>query len=122
MMGDFRDLKVWQKSHALELNIHKVGQTIRRRDFQSLRTQLIRSSESISATIVESRGQQTRKMEISFLWMSVNSANETEHHLENAKDKGAIGLKEWERLTHDTIEVRKMLRGLIKALKQMPDN
>lgn len=115
-MSDFKDLKVWQKAHKFELKIHETVESFRKSDHRPLRRQLITASESVAANIVESREQRSRKEEIRFLWISVNSANEVEHHLINARDLKAINVSDWEKLTDQLIEIRKMLRGLIRYL------
>src|SRR5215210_8367763 len=58
-MADFKKLRVWKEAHALALCAHEVALSIRGSQYASLRSQIIRSSASIPANIVEGREQKT---------------------------------------------------------------
>jgi S23 ribosomal protein. len=49
----WRELKVWQKAHALVLEIYKITRKFPKEEMFSLISQLRRSSSSIPANIVE---------------------------------------------------------------------
>jgi len=59
-MRDFRELKVWEKSHALALHIYRATQRVRRSDYPGIVPQLRRSAASIPANIAEGCGHATR--------------------------------------------------------------
>ena len=111
-MSDFKKLAVWRKSHALTLNAYHVAVTIRGSDNASLRNQMLRASASIPTNIVEGTGQRSGKEFARFLSIALSSASELEYHLILAHDIGTIGRSDFESLTAQTIEVRKMLYGL----------
>ena len=115
-MGDFTKLLVWRKAHALALNVHAVAITIRGSNYVSLRSQMIRASMSIPANIVEGRSQKTERDFARFLGYALNSSSELEYHLMVARDIKAISVSVYTSLFDQTIEVKKMLRGLIKSL------
>lgn len=115
-MGDFAKLHVWRKAHALAINVHSVAIRIRGANYASLRSQMIRAAMSIPANIVEGRGQTTERNFARFLGFALNSSSELEYHLVVARDIRAISLNDFKSLTDQLIEVRKMLRGLLKRL------
>jgi four helix bundle protein len=115
-MADFKKLHVWRKAHALALNTDHVAATIRRRRHSSLRSQMSRAAMSIGANIVEGRGKTSEAEFARYLRGSINSATELEYHLMCALDLNAISKTHFERLTAQTIEVRKMLYGLLDRI------
>jgi four helix bundle protein len=116
-MGDFTKLLVWRKAHALALNVHAVAITIRGSNYVSLRSQMIRASMSIPANIVEGRSQKSDRDFTRFLGYALNSSSELEYHLIVARDVKAIRVSDCTSLVDQTIEVRKMLHGLIRSLE-----
>ena len=116
-MGDFAKLHVWRKAHALAINVHSVAIRIRGSNYASLRSQMIRAAMSIPANIVEGRDQNSERNFARFLGFALNSSSELEYHLVVARDIRAISLNDFRSLTDQLIEVRKMLRGLLKRLK-----
>jgi four helix bundle protein len=115
-MGDFKKLKVWRKAHGLTLNVDRAALRIRKR--ASLRSQMTRAAQSIGSIIVEGRGHESDREFARCLRMSVDSAYELEYHLITARDLKAITQRDFLALLSETIEVRKMLYGLIDRIKQ----
>jgi four helix bundle protein len=115
-MSDFKKLLVWQKAHALALNAHRIAMRIRRSHDVALRSQIIRAAMSIPANIVEGRRQDSEKEFARFLRISLNSGCELEYHLIVARDIGVMSDDDSESLLRETIEVRKMIHGLLNKL------
>ena len=115
-MSDFKKLKVWQKAHALALRTSDIAGKIRGATHSSLRSQMIRSAQSIDANIVEGRGQKTDAEFCRYLRIAVNSSNELESHAIMGYDLGAIRKQEYVSFVEQLVEVRKMLHGLINKL------
>jgi len=122
-MADFKKLLVWQKAHTLALHVHRTAGRIRGPQNAALRNQMTRSAQSIAANIVEGRGQKSERDFARFLGYALNSASELEYHLMMARDVRAIPESEYDALTAQLIEVRKMLHGLIARLgaQAVPD-
>jgi len=112
-VSDFKKLKVWRKAHALALNAHRVGSGIRGTDYAPLRSQLLRVAMSIPTNIVEGVGQKTGREFARFLRIALNSTSELEYHLIVARDINLISESDFESLSAQAIEVRKMLYGLL---------
>jgi len=77
---------------------------------------MMRASMSIPTNIVEGTGQQSRKDFGRFIRFALNSTSELEYHLTVARDIQAIEATDFDSLSAQTIEVRKMLHGLLKRV------
>jgi len=119
-MSDFKRLIVWRKSHALALAIHRAAARIRGVMYSSLRSQMVRAALSIPANIVEGRGQRSDREFARYLRSSLNSSSELEYHLISARDTGVMANSEYVSLLAQTIEVRRMLHGLLNTLDKGP--
>jgi four helix bundle protein len=115
-VSDFKTLQVWQKAHALSLNVDRACKGIRLPMYASLRNQLFRAAMSIAANLAEGSSQRTRKEFARFVGFSLSSCSEVEHHLIVARDLKAIPGSTADQLVTQTITVRKMLYGLHKML------
>jgi four helix bundle protein len=118
-MSDYRKLLVWRKAHALALDAHRTAAGIRGSQYAPFRSQIIRAALSIPANIVEGREQKTDAGFARFLRIALGSASELEYHLTAAHDIQAISTKrDYEALSSQVIEVRRMLHGLIRRLER----
>jgi len=115
-VSDFKNLKVWRKSHALVLNVHRTAIRIRGSEFASLRNQMIRAAMSIPTNVVEGNGQESAQQFARFVRFSLNSTSELEYHLIVARDARVITATDFDSLCSQTVEVRKMLYGLLRHL------
>ena len=117
-MQDFKHIEAWQRAHALAIEIDKLTRGFSRLGYAHLKSQLNKSADSISETIVEGCGADSNREFARFLDMAIKSANETEGRLLKARDFGLISYQDWERYTNETIEIRKMTFGYrAKVLK-----
>lgn len=115
-MSDFRKLKVWRKAFALALITHTLAVSIRGAAYVSLRSQLIRAAMSIPSNIAEGREQKTDKGFAQFLRHALGSATELENHFLLGLGMGVIPRPVCEAAIDRTVEVKKMLHGLINRL------
>jgi four helix bundle protein len=115
-VSDFKNLKVWRKAHSLALNVHRAAAQIRGAQFVSLRGQMIRAAFSIPTNIVEGNGQESNQQFARFVRFSLNSTSELEYHLIAARDVRVITTTDFVSLSSQTVEVRKMLYGLLRHL------
>jgi four helix bundle protein len=117
-VSDFKNLKVWRKAHALALNVHRAALKIKGAQFVSLRGQLTRAAFSIPTNVVEGNGQESPQQFARFVRFSLNSSSELEYHLMAARDVEVMTATDFKSLTAQTIEVRKMLYGLLRHLER----
>ncbi len=75
---------------------------------------------SIPTNIVEGSSQHIRPQFARFLKISLNSASELEYHLIVAQDIRGISRNDFESLSAQTIEVRRMLYGLLTRVVAGP--
>ena len=115
-MQDFRNLEVWKKAHDLALDVHRTLMSQKRMD-SGLRSQATRAAQSIPTNVAEGCGKDSRAELARFSEIAIGSSTELEYHLLLARDLGQIGAKDYDRLSANTVEVRRMLFGLRKAIR-----
>jgi four helix bundle protein len=115
-MRDFRELKVWQKSHELILAVYKQTNCFPKNEVYALTSQIRRASVSIGANIAEGAGKNSRPDFARFLQISLGSASELEYELLLACDLGYLTQERRDELTNQVIETKRMLTGFIQYL------
>ena len=115
-MQDFRRLDVWKRALAHTIAVRRATGRFPRRGFAELKDQIHRSAESIVNNIVEGCGAATDPDFARFLSVSIKSAFELESQLEMANCYEIIPTTAWQRLSRETVEIRRMLFGLRKSI------
>lgn len=116
-MQNHRNLKVWQKAHALCVQLYRITRVLERTDRSGLASQVRRASHSIRANIAEGCSRPTNKDFAKFLQTAIASASEVEDHLQFAYDVELIPPNDARPLLSQIVEVRKMLYGLVKKVQ-----
>ena len=116
-MKDFRELKVWEKSHSLTMAVYRATAGFPKDEVYGLTSQLRRSCASIPADIAEGCGRRGDAELARFLQIAMGSASELEYHLLLSRDLGYLNPTEYEPLSKETTEVKKMLTAFIQTLK-----
>jgi len=119
-MKDFRTLLVWQRSHALVLEIYRVTGRFPGDEAFGLKAQLRRAAASVPTNIAEGCGRGGDSDFARFVQIALGSASETEYHLLLAKDLGYLGDREHDDMTQEIQEVKRMLTGLRARLRRKP--
>ena len=87
----FRDLKVYQRSYQLALEVHQITRTFPDTERYELGAQLRRAAVSIPANIAEGYGRKKSHAEFKhFLRNALGSCNEVQVLLNLSKDLGYI--------------------------------
>lgn len=81
---------------------------------------MVRAAMSISTNLVEGCGQQSRREFGRFIRIALNSASELEYHLMVAHEIGVIDAADFDALSSQAAEVRKMLHGLLNRVLVSP--
>jgi four helix bundle protein len=89
-MQDFRELKVWQRSHRLTLDVYRASRSFPKDELFGLTSQTRRASASIPANIAEGCGRNGDPEFARFLQIAMGSACELEYHLLLAFDLNFI--------------------------------
>lgn len=116
-MKDFRQLKVWEKSHQLALAIYKETKKFPKEELYGLTSQIRRASMSIPTNIAEGCGLNTDRGFARFLQIAMGSASETEYQLILARDLEFLSKETHEKLHDDVEEVKRMLASLLKTIR-----
>jgi four helix bundle protein len=116
-LRDFRELKVWQFSHALALKVYKLSATFPREEMFGLKSQLRRAAVSVGANIAEGSGRHSDAAMRQLLVIAHGSATETQYLLLIACDLGYIQPPSKDRLYDEFANLRRMLNGFIRRLK-----
>ncbi len=116
-MQDFKNLKVWQKSHELTLEVYKISSQFPKEELFGLTSQIRRASSSIGANIAEGCGRQSDIDFARFLQISIGSTSELQNHLLLAKDLGFIKTENYETLERQANEIKKMLISFVGKLR-----
>ncbi len=114
---NFRNLKVWEKSHRLTLAVYESTAKFPHNELYGLTSQVRRSAASIPANIAEGCGRDGEAELARFLRISAGSASELEYHLLLARDLGILVSEEHERLTKEVVEIKRMHTTFTKKLK-----
>ena len=115
----FEDLKVWQKSHQLMLDIHRrLIPLLPKTERYGLIDQIRRSSKSIGANIAEGYGRFYYGDNIRFCYNARGSLDETVNHLRVVLDLGYCSNELYHEFRKETNEIRRMLNGYIAWLKK----
>ena len=116
-MQDFRKLKVWEKAHALALATYRSSQHFPREEAFGLTSQVRRAAVSIPANIAEGCGRTGGREFSRFLSMALGSASEVDYHFLLAHDLGLLTDADFERLSADVAEVKRMLASLAQKAR-----
>jgi four helix bundle protein len=115
----YKDLQVWQKSMDLATNVIQIvdGLNTDRRHYRLIE-QLESCVTSIPMNIAEGKGRESKKEFVRFLYISRGSIYETLTLLEIFLRLGWISQELFSKLEQDSIEIIRMLKGLINALSR----
>src|ERR1041385_5438380 len=115
-MQNFRNLKVWQKAHALTLDIYDTSRSFPKEELFGLTSQMRRASASVGANIAEGTCRKGDGEFGRFLHIAIGSASELEYHLLLARDLNLLRGADYQQLSAKTVEVKRMLASLIRSM------
>ncbi len=115
-MQDFRNLKVWQKAHALALLTYKLTADFPRDETFGLRHSMRKNSVDIPAYIAEGCGKPGDSEFSRSISGALGLANRLEYYALMAFDLEMLDPKGHGRLNDEIIEVKKMLSGFNRRL------
>jgi four helix bundle protein len=114
---DFGELKVWQGSHRLTLDVYEATGAFPREETYGLTAQLSRCSASVPANIAEGCGRSGDAELARFMLISMGPASELDYHLLLARDLGYLDAGKHRRLSRQTRGVKRMLSTFITRLR-----
>jgi len=116
-MQNYKDLKVWEKSHLFTVKIYEVTKSFPKEELYSLTNQIRRASSSIPANIAEGCGKNSNSDFANFLNISLGSANESEYFLILSKDLSYLNEENYNILYKIINEIKSMLISLISKVR-----
>lgn len=116
-MRNFRELRVWERSHNLAVAVYRETKGFPRDEKFGLTSQIRRAVSSIGANIAEGCGRRTDPEMLRFLRIAMGSATEVECHLLLAIDLGYLQKEHFKALEHDLNEVKGMIGSLMSRIE-----
>lgn len=118
MLKNFKELKVWQKSYELCLDLYKITNEFPEMEKYGLIAQIRRASISIPSNIAEGHGRDSLKEYIHFLYNAYGSICELETQILISFDLRYIKEEKFDIILESIKEVERMLMALIRSLKK----
>jgi four helix bundle protein len=111
-MQRFTDLIVWQRSHALVLQVYRLTKSFPYEERFGLTSQLRRAVLSVPTNIAEGSKRQTNPEYARFLNIAEGSLAETEYLLMVSRDLGYLSAATTTPALAEAEEIARMLNGL----------
>jgi four helix bundle protein len=116
MLHSYRELKVWQRSIELVVEIYRLTSLLPKTELYGLTSQMRRCVVSVSSNIAEGYARKHRAEYVQFLRISFGSGAEIETQLEIVRVLKFANEKELERSLCLLDEVMRMLNKMIENL------
>ena len=116
MSYKYEDLIAWQKAKAFAAEIYRATEHFPKVEIYGLTSQLRRAAVSVPSNIAEGQGRLTKGEFCHFLGQARGSLLEVETQLLIALDLNLLSEAEFKTLRMKSLEVRKILNGLIDAM------
>jgi four helix bundle protein len=114
----FTDLVAWQKAHEFAVAVYKNTIEFPTVEQFGLTNQVRRAVVSITSNIAEGFGRRTKADRTHFYDMARASLSEVQSQLLLARDVDYLSRPAFGMLAEQSVEVRKILTGLINATKE----
>ena len=116
-MTNYRDLQVWEKAHALTLDLYKLSRTFPKEEIYGVTAQLCRAASSIGANLAEGCGRKGNSELARLVKISLGSASELDYHLLVCRDLGYLKNDDHARCSKELTTIRKMLASLLSTIE-----
>ena len=110
-----KDLNVWKEAMKFAKQIYLLTADFPKEETYGLVSQIRRSAVSIPSNIAEGAARNSSKEFIQFLYIALGSLSELETQLLLSEE---IGIIKYSKVENNIEQIRKMLVGLIKHLKE----
>lgn len=116
-MQSYKDLEIYRLAHKIALDIHKVSLELPKFELYEEGSQIRRSSNSISANIVEGFGRKRYRQDyIKFLVYAHATCDETKEHLELLFETKSLKDKEqYDYFMKEYIQLSKRINKFLQA-------
>ena len=117
MADNYRDLIAWQKAKALALNVYRCTRQFPKEETYGLSSQMRRAAVSVPSNIAEGKGRYSHKEFVQFLYHARGSLLELETQLSIAHDLDYVDRPTFDSMQSQTIELGRILNGLINRFQ-----
>ena len=117
MLKNYKELKVWQKSYQLCLEVYRITAMFPQEEKFGLTSQIRRSVVSVPSNIAEGYGRKTTADYIKYLYIAYGSNCELETQIMLSGDLGYIEGDIVKIIIDEINGVERMLKALIKSLE-----
>ena len=114
-MDALQELQVWQRSKDLAVAVYKLLASCKDRGFKD---QITRASVSIPSNIAEGYERHSKKEFAHYLKIAKGSCAEVRTQLLIGQEIGFLDAEESNNLIEESLEISKMLQGLIRHCKK----
>jgi four helix bundle protein len=116
-LASYENIKAWQKSHLLALEVYKATNKFPREEAFGLVSQLRRAAISTPTNIAEGYARQNQKVFGTFLDTAYASLVEVKYLLKFSYEVGYLPMNDFNKLESLSDEVGKILWGYMKEVK-----
>jgi len=117
-LKSFRELRVWQESYALCLDLYRLTRGLPKEEKYGLSSQLRRAAVSIPSNIAEGYGRKTTQEYIQFLYIAYGSECELETQVQLCRDLEYITPDTFDKVYGRIKGVERMLKALVGAKRR----
>jgi len=122
MLKNYRELRVWQESYRLCLDIYRITKSFPKEEKYGLTNQVRRAAVSIPSHIAEGYGRKTIGEYTHSLYIAYGSECELDTQIQLCHDLGYIKSNELKGIEDKIKGVERMLKALIKSLEHKNQN
>lgn len=118
MLKGYRELEVWNRAHAVVLQVYNLTNPFPRSEQFGIVSQLRRAAYSIPANIAEGFGRRSTRELLQFLAVANGSLEELRYFLLLSRDLRYLSTVNFDNLEKDIKAVAQMLEALARSLRQ----
>ena len=122
MLKNYKELKVWQKSYQLCLEIYRITKDFPKVEQYGLSSQIRRAVISVPSNIAEGYGRKTTPDYLRSLYIAYGSCCELETQILLSGDLDYINDDDLKEILEKIGEVERMLKALIRSLENKHSN
>jgi len=113
----FTDLVAWQEAHKLVILIYSITDKFPQKETYGLTNQIRRAAVSITSNIAEGFSRRGKKEKVQFYYLAKSSLTEVQNQLLIARDVNYLDKQEFNKIAQQTVQVSKLIFGLIRSQK-----
>ena len=120
-MKTYNDLEIWKKGVDFVVKVYDITKSFPKDEIYGITNQMRRAAVSIPSNIAEGSGRNSNKEFVHFLYISYGSCLELETQILISERLGLLGKDKKDAMLVNILELRKMISGLIKVLKEQKE-